>query len=103
CPLDLGFDSFGDHLQLQGAAQAENRLAHDFCVRAGAQIVDDAFVDFHAVEGQRLQVADVRGATAEVVQGQLKTECLEPVQRIAEQARVRHDRRFGQLELDQGG
>jgi len=65
--LRLGFDAFRHHGQAEAAGQ-RNDGAHDGGIVVVARdVMDERAVDFQAVNGKSLQVAERRVAGAEIV------------------------------------
>src|SRR5688500_14723262 len=80
--LGVGLDALGDHLEVQGMAERDDRLREGPVVGLGAaaDVAHERAVDLERVDRQILEVGKARIAGAEVVERKRDTELLQALQ-----------------------
>src|SRR5262245_34212100 len=99
--LLLRLDSLGHDLELEAVSQADYREGDHRVLRIGRDVADERVVDLERVDRKALQVSEARVAGAEVVDGDLHARVLEPAQRARRALGIAHQKRLGELELDE--
>ncbi|MNY43724.1 hypothetical protein D3C86_1787030 [compost metagenome] len=101
--LLLGLDAFGDDIQIEAPAQADDRADQGGIVGVIAQATNERLIDFQHIDGEPAQIAQAGISGAEVIDGQPNPQHLQPVQRGHGRLDVLHQYTFGDLQFQQAG
>ncbi|MNR32798.1 hypothetical protein D3C85_1504170 [compost metagenome] len=95
-----GFNPFGDNVQVQALAQADDAADQPGIVVVAAHLADKRLVDLQHIDGEFLQIAEARIPGAEVIDGQAHTQLLDRLQGDDRGVDVAHQHAFGDFQFE---
>ncbi len=96
----LGFHSFGDDFDLKAVGEGDDGCGDGAAVFVDVAARDEGAVDFDAVDGEAGDVAHVREAGAEVVDGEADAEFADALHDLERFFGVDHEEMLGDFELE---
>ena len=100
--LPQGLDTFGDDFHAEAASHLDDGFHDRRIAGVLAHVAYERLVDLQRADGELLQRRERRVARAEVVDRQVQAHRIQLIQQPHGALRVRHQRGFGDLQLERG-
>ena len=99
----MAFDAFGDDAEVEAVGDGDDGVNDGVSAAGDADAIDKAAVDFEALDGELVELAEGRVAGAEVVDGEGDAEPGEQVDLAGGLGEVAHHGGFGDLHAEEMG